>query len=81
MQVGEPLLAVRWLERALDEGGPSPALLARLGDAAWRGGDVARARTAVADGLQLAPDDPALLALGRRVAIDPPRPEGNRQGL
>lgn len=68
MSIGEPLLAARWLDRAIDETGPSPALLARLADAAWRGGDVLRAREAVTEGLALAPDDTALLALKRRVA-------------
>ena len=70
VRIGEPLLAVRWYDRAIDEAGPSPSLLARLADAAWKGGDAARARTAVSDGLQLAPEDPELLAIRRRVASD-----------
>jgi len=74
VRIGEPLLAVRWFDRAIDEAGPSPLLLARLADAAWRGGDAARARAAVSEGLQLAPDDPGLLALRRRVASDPASP-------
>jgi tetratricopeptide (TPR) repeat protein len=77
---GEPLLAVRWFERAIDEAGPSPALLGRLADAAWRGGDAVRARAAVADGLQLAPDDAVLVALRDRVASDPGRPAGRLPG-
>lgn len=67
IRIDEPLLAARWLERAIDENGPSPALLARLADAAWRGGDIERARTAVATGLELAPDHAGLLAVRRRV--------------
>jgi len=72
--VGEPLLAVRWLDRALDEGEPTPRLLALLADAALQGGDIARARAAVDEGLHLAPGDRALLSLRRRVASDPARP-------
>jgi len=74
LRIGEPLLAARWLDRAIDENGPSPALLASLADAAWKGGDQARAREAVTAGLQLAPDHPALLALRRRVGADPSPP-------
>ena len=75
LRIGEPLLAARWLDRAIDENGPSPALLASLADAAWKGGDQGRAREAVTAGLQLAPDHPALLALRRRVGADPRLPE------
>jgi tetratricopeptide (TPR) repeat protein len=74
LRIGEPLLAARWFERAIDEGGPSPGLLARLADAAWRGGDVARARQAVDAGLEMAPADAQLLSLRRRVAEDRARP-------
>jgi tetratricopeptide (TPR) repeat protein len=74
LRIGEPLLAARWLDRAIDEAGPSPDLLARLADAAWKGGDVARAREALAAGLDLAPEDAALLAVRRRVGVDPERP-------
>jgi tetratricopeptide (TPR) repeat protein len=28
LRIGEPLLAARWIDRAIDEGGPTPALLA-----------------------------------------------------
>jgi predicted Zn-dependent protease len=74
LRIGEPLLAARWIDRAIDESGPSPALLARLADAAWRGGDMARARQAVTAGLELAPKDTALQALGRRVSAGASRP-------
>jgi tetratricopeptide (TPR) repeat protein len=74
LRIGEPLLAARWLDRAIDESGPSPALLARLADAALRGGDVVRAREALAAGLELAPEHPPLVALKRRIGADPERP-------
>ncbi len=71
---GELQQEVRWLDRALDEGEPTPRLLALLADAALQGGDIARARAAVDEGLHLAPGDRALLSLRRRVASDPARP-------
>jgi tetratricopeptide (TPR) repeat protein len=79
IRIGEPTLAVRWLDRAIDEAGPTPFRLARLASAAWSAGDTTRARAAVDEGLQLAPDDAALVALKRRV--EPPahpvaRPQG-----
>jgi tetratricopeptide (TPR) repeat protein len=74
LRIGEPLLAARWLDRAIDESGPSPALLARLADAALHGGDVVRAREALAAGLELAPEHPPLVALKRRIGADPERP-------
>jgi tetratricopeptide (TPR) repeat protein len=70
-KVGEPTLAVRWLERLIDESGPSPALLARLADAAWNAGDAVRARSAADEALALAPGDEALVALKRRVESEP----------
>jgi tetratricopeptide (TPR) repeat protein len=39
LRVGEPLLAARWVDRAIEEGGPTPALLALKSRA---GGDPAR---------------------------------------
>ncbi len=71
IKVGEPTLAVRWLERLIDEAGPSPALLARLADAAWNAGDAVRARNAASEALALAPGDAALVALKRRVESEP----------
>lgn len=70
-KVGEPTLAVRWLERLIDESGPSPAILARLADAAWNAGDAVRARSAVDEALALAPGDASLVALKRRVESQP----------
>jgi len=74
VRVGEPLTAVRWLERALVEDEPTPHRLALLADAAFAGGDVSRARAAVDEGLHLAPTDPALRALKRRVGAAGSRP-------
>jgi len=70
IKVGEPLMAVRWLERALNAGEPSPRRLALLADAALQSGDLSRAQEAVEAGLRLAPADPALLALKRRLASE-----------
>jgi tetratricopeptide (TPR) repeat protein len=67
VRLGDPVLAVRWFERALDEAGPTAVLLARLADAALRAGDVDRARAAVGEGLALAPQDQGLLAVQRRL--------------
>jgi len=70
IRLGEPLLAVRWLDRAIDDSGPSPALLARVADAALKGGDTDRAQDAVDEGLALAPADPVLVGLKDRVAAE-----------
>ena len=50
MRLGDPALAVRWFDRAIDEAGPSAALQLRLADAAWKSGDVARAHQVVDEG-------------------------------
>lgn len=70
LKLGEPLLAVRWLDRAIDDSGPSAALLARLADAALQGGDLVRADEAVEAGLTLAPGDPVLVRLKDRLTSD-----------
>jgi tetratricopeptide (TPR) repeat protein len=67
IRLGEPALAVRWFDRAMDEAGPSAGLSARLADAAWKAGDVARAHRVVDEGLSAEPDDRALLMLKRRL--------------
>ena len=59
LRIGEPLLAARWLDRAIDENGPSPALLARLADAAWKGGDISTGPRGDRRRTELSPDDPA----------------------
>ena len=71
LRLGEPLLAVRWFDRSLDDAGPSAPLLARVADAALKGGDFSRARDAIEAGLALAPGDPVLMGLKRRVASAP----------
>ena len=67
VRLGEPALAVRWLERAIDEAGPSAALQVKLADAALRAGDVARAQQVIDDGLAAEPGNPQLEQLKRRL--------------
>ena len=67
VRLGEPALAVRWFDRAVDEAGPSPVLLARLAEAAWLAGDVPRARQVVDGGLSVEPTHRALLQLKKRL--------------
>ena len=67
VRLGEPALAVRWLDRAIDEGGPSVALQVKLADAAYRAGDVARAHQIVDEGLAAEPDNRPLQQLKRRL--------------
>jgi tetratricopeptide (TPR) repeat protein len=68
IKLGEPALAVRWLDRAIDEAGPSPALEVKLAEAAWRAGDLVRAHQVVSDALAAEPGNRALLDLQRRLA-------------
>jgi tetratricopeptide (TPR) repeat protein len=67
VRLGEPALAVRWFDRAIDEAGPSAALQVRLADAAYRAGDVARAQQVVDEGLAAEPGNLPLQALKRRL--------------
>lgn len=67
VRLGEPALAVRWFDRAIDEGGPSPALQLKLAEAAWRAGDVARAHRVIDEGLASEPDNRPLQQLKRRL--------------
>lgn len=67
VRLGEPALAVRWFDRAIDEAGPSPSLQVRLADAAYRAGDVARAHQVVDEGLASEPDNRPLQQLKRRL--------------
>lgn len=67
VRLGEPALAVRWFERAVDESGPSPVLLARLAAAAWAAGDISRARQVVDEGLSVEPKHPELLQLKQKL--------------
>ena len=67
IRLGEPALAVRWFDRAIDEGGPNPALQVKLADAAIRAGDVARANQVIEEGLAADPENRALQQLKRRI--------------
>lgn len=67
MRLGEPVLAVRWFDRAIDESGPSPGLQLRLADAAWKSGDLSRAHQVVDEGLAAEPGNRPLLLLKRRL--------------
>ncbi len=67
VRLGEPALAVRWFDRAIDEAGPSPALQVRLAEAAFRAGDVARAHQVVDEGLASEPGNRPLQQLKRRL--------------
>lgn len=72
LRLGEPALAVRWLERALNEAGPSTALQIRLADAALRGGDRERARYVIEEALAAEPGNRQLLQLQQRLAAPQP---------
>jgi tetratricopeptide (TPR) repeat protein len=63
LRVAQPQTALRWYERALDETGPTPAVLAGIATAALQIGDSDRARRLVAEGLIIDPADAALLGL------------------
>ncbi len=67
VRLGEPALAVRWFDRAIDEAGPSAALQVRLAEAAYRAGDVARAHQVVDEGLASEPGNRPLQQLKRRL--------------
>lgn len=68
VKLGEPALAVRWFDRAIDEGGPNSALQLRLADAAWQAGDAARAHQVLDEGLAAEPANRSLLELKKRIA-------------
>jgi tetratricopeptide (TPR) repeat protein len=67
VRLGDPALAVRWFDRAIDEAGPSASLQAKLADAALRAGDVVRARQVIDEGLAAEPDNRSLQLLKQRV--------------
>jgi tetratricopeptide (TPR) repeat protein len=66
-RLGDNALAVRWFDRAIDEGGPSAALQLRLAEAAWRAGDVVRANQVIDEGLVSEPENRRLQQLKRKV--------------
>lgn len=67
VRLGEPALAVRWFDRAIDEAGPSSALQVKLAEAAWRAGDVARANQVIDEGLASEPGNRSLQQLKQRI--------------
>ena len=69
VRLGEPALAVRWFDRAIDEAGPTAALQVKLAEAAWRAGDVARAHQVIDEGLASEPDNRSLQQLRRRIPL------------
>jgi tetratricopeptide (TPR) repeat protein len=67
VRLGDPTLAVRWFERAIDEGGANTGLQLKLAEAAWRTGNVARAHQVIDEALSSEPDNAALQQLKRRL--------------
>jgi tetratricopeptide (TPR) repeat protein len=67
IRLGEPAVAVRWFDRAIDEAGPSASLQLKLADAAWKSGDVARAHRVVDEALSGEPGNVSLRQLKRRL--------------
>ena len=67
VRLGDPSLAVRWFNRAIDEGGANASLQLKLAEAAWRAGDVSRAHQVVDEALSSEPDNAALRNLKRRL--------------
>ena len=67
VRLGDPSLAVRWFDRAIDEGGANTALQLKLADAAWRAGDVMRAHQVIDEALLAEPENPSLRQMKRRL--------------
>ncbi|TAK15044.1 MAG: tetratricopeptide repeat protein, partial [Acidobacteria bacterium] len=63
LKAGDAPTAVEFLQRAMDAGGRDPQLLGALADAQFKAGDVAAAKSSLADALALAPKDAELLRL------------------
>ena len=74
MRLGDPTLAVRWFDRAIDEAGPSAALQLRLADAAWKSGNLPRAHQVVDEALASDPENRLLRQMKRRL----PAPDGQK---
>ncbi len=66
MRLNDPASAIRWLQKASDANPSDGKVLFSLADAQFRAGDVDGARKTVARGLQLDPENVALLKLSRR---------------
>jgi tetratricopeptide (TPR) repeat protein len=67
VRLGDPALAVRWFDRAIDEGGANTALHLKLADAAWRAGDVLRAHQVIDEALSAEPENASLRQMKRRL--------------
>lgn len=67
LRLGEPALAVRWFDRAIDDSGPSTALQVRLADAAIKSGDIDRARQVLDDALAAEPGNRQLTQMKQRL--------------
>jgi tetratricopeptide (TPR) repeat protein len=67
VRLGDPALAVRWFDRAIDEGGANTALHLKLADAAWRAGDVVRAHQVIDEALSAEPENASLRQMKRRL--------------
>jgi len=67
VRLGEPALATRWFDRAIDDGGPSTVLQVKLADAAFRAGDVARAMQVIDEGLAAEPGKRSMQQLKERL--------------
>lgn len=67
VRLGEPALAVRWFDRAIDEGGANSALQLKLADAAWKAGDIVRAHQVIDEALSSEPDNVSLRQMKRRL--------------
>jgi tetratricopeptide (TPR) repeat protein len=67
LQAGDVPGALRHLHAAIAAGESSPATLGLVAEAHWRGGDIPRAREAIARALELAPGDRALRRLSRSI--------------
>ena len=67
LRLGEPALAVRWFDRAIDDSGPSTALQVRLADAAIKSGDIDRARQVLDEALAADPGNRQLTRMKQRL--------------
>jgi tetratricopeptide (TPR) repeat protein len=67
VRLGDPSLAVRWFDRAIDEGGPNSTLQLKLAEAAWRAGDVVRAHQVIDEALSVEPENASLRLMKRRL--------------
>ncbi|HJU44313.1 MAG TPA: tetratricopeptide repeat protein [Vicinamibacterales bacterium] len=67
VRLGDPALAMRWFDRAIDEGGANTALQLKLAEAAWRAGDVVRAHQVIDEALSAEPGNVSLRQMKRRL--------------